>query len=160
MPHLRHLFLAVLVVTLLAAGCTASPSVTSGEPLPTISPDEFTALLRASDKPVILNVWASWCGPCRSEAPLLRQAYEEFGSRVRFIGADVNDTQTGAQRFIAQYGLDFEHYFDPGSAIPTALRSTGVPHTFFFAPGGELRFSHHGMIDEQTLAIQIDDLLR
>jgi len=79
---------------------------------------------------------------------------------VRFIGVDVNDTQTGARRFIARYGLDFEQYFDPRSAIPAVLRSTGVPHTFFFAPGGELRFAHNGMIDEQTLAIQIDDLLR
>ena len=160
MSHARSFLLVLVVFAVIVSGCAATSTATSVEPLPTISPDAFTALLKDSDVPVVVNVWASWCGPCRSEAPLLRQAYEEFGSQVRFIGADVNDTQAGAQRFIEQYGLSFEHYFDPRSAIPTALRSTGVPHTFFFAPGGELRFAHHGMIDEQTLAIQIDDLLR
>lgn len=150
----------MVVVAVIAAGCTATSTSPAGEPLPTISPDDFTALLNDSEVPVVVNVWASWCGPCRSEAPLLRSAYEEFGSRIRFIGVDVNDTQQGAQRFIAQYGLDFEHYFDPRSALSTALRSTGVPHTYFFAPGGELRYAHHGIIDEQTIAVHIDDLLR
>jgi hypothetical protein len=91
---------------------------------------------------------------------LLREAVAAYGSRIRFIGVDVNDTQVGAASFIAQYGLDVEQYFDPRSSISTALRSTGVPHTFFFAPGGELRFAQHGIIDERTLAVQIDDLLR
>lgn len=153
--------LALIVLALMLAGCAGSTTTsTPTEALPTISPDDFTALLDASDRPIVVNIWASWCGPCRSEAPLLREAVRAYGSQIRFIGVDVDDTQDGAAAFIAQYGLDIEQYFDPHSAISTALRSTGVPHTFFFAPGGELRFAQHGIIDERTLAVQIDDLLR
>ena len=158
---MRHTLFLGLVVSLLTVGCARSvANTTLADPLPTISPDDFAALLDASDTPVVVNIWASWCGPCRSEAPLLHKAVAIYGSRIRFVGVDVNDTQDGAADFIAQYGLDFEQYFDPHSSIPTALRSTGVPHTFFFAPGGELRFAQHGIIDERTLAVRIDDLLR
>jgi len=150
-----------LAALLLVAGCTSSATPADpGTTLPTIAPDDFTALLEASNKPIVVNIWASWCGPCRSEAPLLHEAVQTFGSQIRFIGVDVNDNQDGAAAFIAQYGLEFEQYFDPRSAISTALRSTGVPHTFFFAPGGELQFAQHGIIDERTLAVHIDDLLR
>jgi cytochrome c biogenesis protein CcmG/thiol:disulfide interchange protein DsbE len=159
MSSAARLLIVLSALALLSAGCTHS-AATSSDPLPTISPDDFTALIDASDVPIVVNIWASWCGPCRSEAPLLREAVAAYGSRIRFIGVDVNDTQVGAASFIAQYGLDVEQYFDPRSSISTALRSTGVPHTFFFAPGGELRFAQHGIIDERTLAVQIDDLLR
>jgi cytochrome c biogenesis protein CcmG/thiol:disulfide interchange protein DsbE len=154
-------FTILAVFSLLIAGCagTATPA-TPADPLPTIRPDDFMTLLNTSDVPVVVNIWASWCGPCRSEAPLLRQAVGTYGSQIRFIGVDINDTQDGAAAFIAQYGLHLEQYFDPRSSISTALRSTGVPHTFFFAPGGKLRFAQHGIIDERTLAVQIDDLLR
>jgi len=158
---MRHTLVLGLLISLLAVGCARSVThATSADPLPTISPDDFAAMLDSSDVPVIVNIWASWCGPCRSEAPLLRQAVETYGSQIRFVGVDVNDTQDGAAAFIAQYGLDIKQYFDPRSSISAALRSTGVPHTFFFAPGGKLRFAQHGIIDERTLAIQIDDLLR
>ncbi len=156
---MRYTLVFGLLISLLVAGCAPSTTASS-DPLPTINPDDFTTLLNTSDVPVVVNIWASWCGPCRSEAPLLREAAETYGSQIRFIGVDVNDTQNGAAAFIAQYGLRLEQYFDPRSSISTALRSTGVPHTLFFAPGGELRFAQHGIIDERTLAVQIDDLLR
>ena len=153
--------LALTLLALLLTGCAGSAtSSTPTETLPTISSNDFTALINASDIPVVVNIWASWCGPCRSEAPLLREAVEAYGSQIRFIGVDINDTQEGAAAFIAQYGLDLEQYFDPQSAIAAALHSTGVPHTFFFNPGGELQFAQPGIIDERTLAVQIDDLLR
>jgi cytochrome c biogenesis protein CcmG/thiol:disulfide interchange protein DsbE len=121
----------------------------------------MTALLAASDRPVVLNVWASWCIPCRSEAPLLRQAQAEFGNRVRFIGVDLRDQQDAARAFIAEFGLAaFEHYFDASGGVPADLGAVGVPHTFFFAPGGDLVFHHAGVIDEGALALQIDELLR
>jgi cytochrome c biogenesis protein CcmG, thiol:disulfide interchange protein DsbE len=154
----RRLLIAVLLVA--AAGCSSGTTAVIADPLPTISPDDFMAMLKDSTEPVVVNVWASWCGPCRSEAPLLEQAHAAFGEQVRFVGVDTSDTQEGAAEFIAHYGIGFDQYFDPRSAILTALRSTGVPHTFFFAPGGELRFAQHGIIDEHTLAVQIDDLLR
>jgi cytochrome c biogenesis protein CcmG/thiol:disulfide interchange protein DsbE len=109
---------------------------------------------------VVLNVWASWCGPCRSEAPLLRAAVAEHGDDVTFLGIDVRDSQDGARAFIAEFGLDdFTHLFDAAGAVPDALGGFGVPLTFFFRPGGELSLLHNGVIDERTLALQIDELL-
>jgi cytochrome c biogenesis protein CcmG/thiol:disulfide interchange protein DsbE len=129
--------------------------------LPSITPAEVQELLAESEVPVVLNVWASWCTPCRSEAPLLRRAHAERGDAVRFVGVDVRDDQEGARAFIAEFGLDgFDHFFDETGAVPADLAAYGVPLTFFFAPGGELIELHSGVIDERTLALQIDELLR
>lgn len=122
---------------------------------------QMRALLASSDQPVVLNVWGSWCVPCRSEAPLLRAANARLGDDVRFVGVAVRDRQDPARDFIAEFGLDgFEHYLDGPGAVPADLGGRGVPLTFFFAPGGELVELHSGIIDERTLALQIDDLLR
>ncbi len=120
---------------------------------------EINALLEDSTQPVVLNIWASWCIPCRSEAPLLERAFAEFGDEVRFIGVNVADTQSGAQGFIAEFGLSFENLFDAPRAVPAALGGSGVPLTFFFASGGELVHYQPGVIDERMLALQIDEIL-
>lgn len=118
------------------------------------------ALLLASERPMVVNVWASWCAPCRSEAPLLRTAAGRWDDEVEFLGIDVRDDQAGARAFIAEFGLDgFEHRFDAPGAVPAALGGSGVPLTFFFRPGGELAHLHRGVIDERTLALWIDELL-
>ena len=131
------------------------------DPLPPTDPTAIEALLSSSDQPVVLNVWASWCGPCRSEAPLLRQASAEFDDSIGFIGVDVRDSQDEARSFIAEFGLNgFTHLFDRDGSVPAALGGFGVPLTFFFAPGGDLVHLHSGVIDERTLALQIDELLR
>jgi cytochrome c biogenesis protein CcmG/thiol:disulfide interchange protein DsbE len=152
---------AAALPLLLAACSSPSIAIEDVPPLPGITVEEVEDLLAASDRPVVLNVWASWCGPCRSEAPLLRAAHAEFGDRITFVGVDVEDDQDGARRFVAEFGLDgFDHYFDPGGAVRAHLGGFGVPQTFFFAPGGEPIRTHHGVIDERALALQIDELLR
>ncbi len=130
--------------------------------LPEATPASVTALLSESDLPVVVNVWASWCIPCRSEAPLLAKAAAEFDGRVTLIGLNVRDAQDRARRFIAEFFPDspIEHVFDAGTGIPIELGGTlGVPQTFFFAAGGELIALHSGVIDERTLALQIDEIV-
>ena len=151
-----------LLLTLAIAGC-APQSVPVGDVplLPAAVPAEIEGLLASSERPVVVNVWASWCAPCRSEAPLLRQAAEAHSDRIRFIGIDVRDDQDAARAFIAEFGLTaLEHYFDPAGAVPAALGGRGVPITFFFAAGGDQVSVHRGVIDERSLALAIDDLLR
>lgn len=108
----------------------------------------------------MVNVWASWCLPCRSEAPLLDQAHAEYGDRIAFIGVDVQDSQTGAREFLAEFGLDFDHFFDRDRSIPNHYGAFGTPVTLFFAPHGDLVQLHNGVIDERTLAIHLDELER
>jgi cytochrome c biogenesis protein CcmG/thiol:disulfide interchange protein DsbE len=148
---------ALLVIM---TGCTASESRPAASPLPETDAAEIIALLETSTRPVLINVWASWCIPCRSEAPLLDRAHAQFGDDIRFIGVNVADTQTGAQQFIAEFGFSFENLFDAPRSVPAALGGSGVPLTFFFAPGGDLIHYQPGVIDERTLALQIDELLR
>ena len=158
----RTLLASLAAVAVLNAAC-ASAAIPI-EDVPLLEPIDaagVTVLLTESERPVVLNVWASWCGPCRSEAPLLREAAAEWGDEVRFIGIDVRDTQDGARAFIAEFGLDgFEHRFDPTGSVPASLQAAGVPLTFFFDAGGGLRHVHRGVIDEGSLALQVDELLR
>jgi cytochrome c biogenesis protein CcmG/thiol:disulfide interchange protein DsbE len=111
------------------------------------------------DRPAVVNVWASWCLPCRAEAPLLRQAHAEFGDEIAFIGIDYDDSQRGARLFLDEFDLPFIHYFDRDGVTIAEYGGIGVPRTYFFATGGELIKTHNGAIDEQTLALQIDELL-
>lgn len=161
-----RLCIAASMVSLVLSSCGSSRVDASNVPeLPAIDAAGISELLEMSEQPVLVNVWASWCVPCRSEAPLIEAAFAAFGDDVRFVGINVRDTQPGARSFIAEFGTttelgEIEHFFDPSGDIPVALGGTrGVPLTFFFEPGGQLAYFQPGVIDERTLALQIDELL-
>ncbi|MFQ5554669.1 MAG: TlpA family protein disulfide reductase [Acidimicrobiia bacterium] len=152
---------AIAALTFVVAACGSGVDAGAIPELPPATPADMEAILAAADRPVVLNVWASWCIPCRSEAPLLDRAAGEFGEEVRFIGINVRDGQTGAREFIAEFFPDaaIEHYLDRPGVVPGALGgNNGVPITFFFGEGGDLVEVHFGIIDERTLALQIDEL--
>ena len=153
----RAAILAAFLVVL--SSCTPGDAQPAAAPLTSTNAEEMTALLDTSTQPVVINVWASWCIPCRSEAPLLERAFNQFGDEIRFIGVNVADTQSGAREFIAEFGISFENLFDAPRSVPAALGGTGVPQTYFFAPGGALVHYQPGVIDERMLALQIDELL-
>jgi len=148
---------------LLLAAC-AGPTVDASEvpDLPVVAPTEVVALLEASDRPTVVNVWASWCTPCRSEAPLLNRAAAQFEDSVAFVGVNVRDGMDDARGFIAEFfpAAPITHLHDRPGDVPVALGGTnGVPLTFFYAAGGDLVYLHPGVIDERTLALQIDEIL-
>lgn len=155
----RRIAIVLIAFLLALAGCTKEGATVAFESLPATDAASMLALLEESTEPVVVNVWASWCIPCRSEAPLLEKAHARFGNDVRFVGVNVADTQSGAQEFIAEFGLSFENLFDAARTVPAALGGSGVPLTFFHAPGGELVHYQPGVIDERMLALQIDELL-
>lgn len=150
----------LLIAAALIATACAVPGPPRADELPLITPSDIVSVLDESERPVVVNIWASWCTPCRSEAPLLRAAAAEYGDRVDFIGVAVRDSQDGARAFIGEFSLiGLEHYFDPTGAVPASLGGRGVPITFFFAPGGDLVRMHRGVIDERTLVLLIDEAL-
>jgi cytochrome c biogenesis protein CcmG/thiol:disulfide interchange protein DsbE len=152
--------LAILVL-LLATGCSSGGDVGDVPLLPETTPVALQELLAGAERPVVVNVWASWCIPCRSEAPLLRAAHESFGSEVEFIGLNVRDSQDPARAFLNEFSLDgFVHYFDPSGAAQGSLGAGGVPLTLFFAPGGALVELHYGVIDDRALALNLDEIVR
>jgi cytochrome c biogenesis protein CcmG/thiol:disulfide interchange protein DsbE len=153
----------LLSLAVLAGACSGRDIDISAVPeLAAATPESMGLLLAESDRPVVLNVWASWCIPCRSEAPLLERAAAEYGGDVRFIGINFRDSQTRAREFIAEFFPDapIEHVIDNDDRIPASLGGTfGVPQTFFFAQGGELVTFLPTVIDERTLALNIDEIL-
>ena len=154
---MRRTSLALTFLLVLSA-CSSTVAPADVPELPPIDGPTLDEIL-AADAPLVLNVWASWCIPCRSEAPLLTAAHARFGDEVRFIGVDIEDTQDGARRFIAEFGLEFDNFFDRNGTVRGALGGVGVPITYFFAPGGDLIYTHSGVIDERTLSLQIDEIL-
>ncbi len=150
----------VMVGTLLLASCGGHEVAIDEVPaIAPITPAEMRTLLESSPLPVMVNVWASWCAPCRSEAPLLRSAASEWQGRVRFIGIDVRDTQEGGRSFIAEYDLTgIDHRFDASGSVPGDLGGVGVPLTYFFFAGGDLAYTHRGVIDERTLVLWLDTI--
>lgn len=150
----------MLLVLVITACAGPSADISGMADIPSIAVEDFTARLAELEQPAVVNVWASWCLPCRSEAPLLDQAHESYGDQIAFIGVDVQDNQADAKRFLAEFGLDFDHFFDPDRAIPNHYGGFGTPITIFFGPHGELFALHDGVLDERTLALNIDEILQ
>lgn len=82
--------------------------------------------------PVVLNFFASWCVPCREEAPLLESKWRQYRAEgVRFVGVNIRDLPGDARAFVRRYGLTFPIVRDPGQALASQLDLVGLPQTFF-----------------------------
>ncbi len=160
---MRRIVLLSLLTSLVAAACASSvPEGPLPDPPPPITYEEMITLIESSGGPVMVNVWASWCLPCRSEAPLIA-AGTKTHPNVTFIGLNVQDNPTNASIFMAEFlsDADMMHVSDRKGNIPVQLGGTrGVPISFFYRANGELAATHLGIIDEPTLARFLDEIDR
>ena len=92
----------------------------------------------ATGKPAVVNFWASWCGPCADEAPILEEAARRNGDRFTFIGVDVQDNDTDALAFIRKYGITYPNGSGNAGPISVSYGIRGVPETYFIAPDSRL----------------------
>jgi thiol-disulfide isomerase/thioredoxin len=95
--------------------------------------------------PVVANVWASWCGPCRSEFPILQKVSARYGKQVAFIGINSEDSDDAAQTFLGEAPLSYPSYTDPDKKLAESLGvSVGFPDTAFYDRDGKLVFLKQG----------------
>mgnify|MGYP003937102233 FL=1 len=132
----------VLVLLAWAVQTKSAPPLASG-----VAPDfklqtfdgQNITLSELRGKPVILNFWASWCIPCRTEAPILERAWKEYRERgVIILGVDYVDTELAAEKFIQEYGMTYPNGPDLGTRVSQKYRITGVPETYFITREGKM----------------------
>jgi cytochrome c biogenesis protein CcmG/thiol:disulfide interchange protein DsbE len=92
----------------------------------------------ASGKPVVVNFWASWCGPCADEAPALEAAWRRNSGWATFVGVNVQDVDADAHAFLRRYGVSYPNGSQNAGPISIQYGMRGVPETYFIAPDGRL----------------------
>lgn len=109
-------------------------------------PSAFKARLTAlRGYPVVVNKWASWCGPCQSEFPVFQKVAVAFGRQVAFLGVDGNDHNQAARGFLRSFPVTYPSYTDPSQSIAAAIKAaTYFPQTVFFDRAGKAVYEHAG----------------
>lgn len=163
-----RLLVSLVLFTFVVAGCSESGGGEASGPLLPADPEQLPAfdlamyeqlLGELEGTPVVVNIWASWCAPCRDEAPHLAAAHEEFGDRVQFLGVDILDERTSAREFMREYGWTYPSVFDATGAIRDGLGILGQPATLFYDSTGELIRTWSGPLTEKTLAEELDAIV-
>lgn len=166
-PLLIALILGALVA-LLAAGCGSSQSgadgshpdykkALAGSPPPLAAvhkqanqllsggEEAFQSRLAAlHGYPVVANVWASWCGPCRFEFPVLQKLAARYGREVAFLGINSEDDNAAARTFLGEVPVPYPSYTDPHKEIAGNLGVAGYPDTAFYDRSGKLVYLKQG----------------
>jgi thiol-disulfide isomerase/thioredoxin len=164
--------LLALLGALLLAGCATGSSPTpSGPPEPTARTvakgalqvrmegfaggPAFTLPDDLGGRPLVLNVWASWCTPCRQEMPEFQAVYRQVGDRVGFLGLDQTDQVDAARRFVAETGVTYRLAADPHGVAAVKLGVVGLPTTLFVGADGALRGRRVGAMTADQLRAAI-----
>ena len=163
--------LAVLALTAVIGACGAESAPvsgssgtgrTDGNPLARLKaergelldggPEAFNArLAELRGHPVVVNQWASWCGPCRYEFPFFQRQAEKYDGRVAFLGVDSRDSRDAAAAFLKKYPVPFPHFYDKDTRIARLFRGGRAwPTTAFYDASGRLAYTHMGAYPDEA----------
>lgn len=112
-------------------------------------------------KPIVLNFWASWCGPCVNEMPSLQKAYEEYGNEVEFIIVNLTGWEqdsTDGKYYISYKGYTFPAYYDLKGTASQIYGFDSIPQTFFIDKEGNIASRHVGTISYSRLESEIEKI--
>ncbi|HUG39272.1 MAG TPA: TlpA disulfide reductase family protein [Longimicrobiales bacterium] len=166
MTRSRWTLLALLGV--LAAGCGGDGPGRSEDAESTLSPEapplalvtlegDSVTLAGLRGAPVLLNVWATWCAPCRQEIPELQEIHETFGPEgLRVVGVTVDSRSAGedVRAFIAEFGMTYDIWWDPDQTSVSRFEAIGVPLTVLIGPEGRIRWRHMGVLQPGDAALR------
>lgn len=126
--------------------------------LTTLTGERVTLAELANGQPLVLNLWASWCPPCRREMPVLAAAQQQ-AKDVRFVFANQGEDAAATLRYLAASQLALGHVvLDPEAALGQAIGSRALPTTLFYSASGQLVDSHLGELSAASLASQLKKL--
>ncbi len=125
---------------------------------------EVTLADRLADgKPVVLNFWATWCGPCKSELPAFDKAAAEYADRITFMMLNMTDgyqeTVDGVKEFMEDNGYTFPVYFDTNYSAAIPYGANSIPLTYFVTSDGVVVGGYMGAMPEETLYNYLEQLL-
>jgi len=162
--------LALAVAVLLLAGCSSPSEKIAGEVVSCESISSSTSensitldCLDGSDGasineikgPAIINVWGSWCGPCKEEMPVLRSFYEKVQGKLALIGVDVEEASIeDGRKFVENYGITWPNLYDADGKSRVYF-GMGVPVTWFIAVDGSVAYKHIGVIKSEKEFISL-----
>lgn len=162
-------FAAPLAVVMAAASVTSCGSEVGGSSEPRTVDSEVrlvdggapafrTRLQAERGTPVVVNQWASWCGPCQFEIRFFTRLATTRSGRTTFLGVNSKDSRESATKFLQRNGVKFDNFFDPRGDVSRVFRGgRAMPATAFYSATGELRFTHLGAYDsQQSLAADIE----
>ena len=140
------------------------PFMLRGQPAPpfalkALQTGEIVSLEKLRGKPVVLNFWSTWCGPCRVEHPVLDWAFREYGTQAHFLGAIFEDTEENALGYIARAGSPYPQLVDPKSQMAVDYGVAGVPETYFIDAEGIIRDKFVGPISRSAFAAQMRSVM-
>jgi len=135
------------------------PVLVSGPGLPPAGQQVSLASLKGT--PIVLNLWASWCGPCRDEAPILEAAWRRTKGRGALVlGLDLQDLSENARAFLTQYRITYPSLRDGTDASKRDLEATGVPETFIIDRQGRIALHITGQLtDVRQITVPLNQVL-
>jgi thiol-disulfide isomerase/thioredoxin len=154
--------LAPLLVLIALAGCSSDTGPATAH-FYKGGRDAFEARIQKErGTPVVVNKWASWCGPCRLEFPFFRDQATKRKGKIAFIGVNSNDSRSDAEDFLKEQPVPFRHFDDPKLEIAAAFNAVQAwPTTAYYDSKGKLAFVHQGpYTSEDDLAGDIERYAR
>jgi cytochrome c biogenesis protein CcmG/thiol:disulfide interchange protein DsbE len=118
--------------------------------------DGKLALTELEGMPFVLNFWASWCVPCREEAPVLQRGWERHGpDGILYVGLNMQDVSDDARAFLEEFAITYPTIREPDKETATAYGATGIPETYFVSGRGEVVAHVIGVVSDAQLDVGV-----
>jgi thiol-disulfide isomerase/thioredoxin len=127
--------------------------------LPCIGNGGTVRMAALGGRPTVVNLWGSWCFPCRTEMPEFQQVHVALGAKVRFLGVDTKDFENAARSAIQRAAVTYPSVFDPGERIKRAVNTRSLPTTILVGADGLIKNVHVGELTGTELRAAITKYL-